>query len=224
MRGVLLSSLASKAMPIVLWLRGSKKRYSTAQNTRDEVAGLLARPKSFNPPSRLDRKVDLSVRDVAGWRVSEVTPKGSAPARRALYLHGGAYIHEITSGMWSLVATTALATSTRFTVGIYPLAPLGVAEHVVPAATDLAAEIIAAGSRVDAGEQEDRCLRGTLYARTAPHRDHRLQAMVVGRRSGTRTVQVNSTEGPSSTKTTTFALLTDPVSSESLKASGCHFV
>ena len=138
-----MSSLASKAMPVVLWLRGSKKTYSTAQNTRDEVAGLLVRPKSFNPPSRLDRKVDLSVRDVGGWRVYEVTPKGSAPVRRALYLHGGAYIHEITSGMWSLVAKTAVATSTRLTVAIYPLAPLGVAEHVVPAATDLAAEIIA---------------------------------------------------------------------------------
>ena len=138
-----MSSLASKAMPIVLRLRGTKKKYSTAQNTRDEVAELLVRPKSFNPPSALDRKVDLSVRDVGGWRVYEVTPKGSAPARRALYLHGGAYIHEIISGMWSLVAKIAVATSTRFTVPIYPLAPLGVAEHVVPAATDLAAEIIA---------------------------------------------------------------------------------
>ena len=100
------------------------------------------RPKSFNPPSKLDRNVDLSARDVGGWRVYEVTPKGSAPVRRALYLHGGAYIHEIIPWMWSLVAKTAVATSTRFTVPIYPLAPLGVAEHVVPAATDLAAEII----------------------------------------------------------------------------------
>jgi acetyl esterase/lipase len=137
-----MSSLASKAMPILLALRGTKKTYSTAQATRDEVAGLLLRPKSFNPPSKLDRNVDLSVRQVGGWRVYEVTPKGSAPTRRALYLHGGAYIHEIIPWMWSLVAKTAAATSTRFTVPIYPLAPRGVAEHVVPAATDLAAEII----------------------------------------------------------------------------------
>ena len=73
----------------------------------------------------------------------EVTPKSTAPTRRALFLHGGAYIHEIQPAMWSLVAKTAVATSTRFTVPIYPLAPLGVAEHVVPVATDLAAEIIA---------------------------------------------------------------------------------
>ena len=137
-----MTSLASKAMPILLALRGTKKKYGTAQATRDEVAGLLLRPKSFNPPSKLDRSVDLSVRYVGGWRVYEVTPKGSAPARRALYLHGGAYIHDIIPGMWSLVAETAVATSTRFTVPIYPLAPLGVAEHVVPEATDLAAEII----------------------------------------------------------------------------------
>ena len=137
-----MSSLASKAMPVVLRLRGTKKTYSTAQATRDEVAALVKRPKSFNPPFDLDRDVDLSVREVGGWRVYEVTPKGSVPTRRALYLHGGAYIHEIISGMWSLVAKTAVATSTRFTVPIYPLAPLGVAEHIVPAATDLAAEIL----------------------------------------------------------------------------------
>ena len=72
----------------------------------------------------------------------EVTPKGQAPDQRALYLHGGAYIHEIISSMWSLVAPIAVATSTRFTVPIYPLAPVGITEHVVPAATDLAVEII----------------------------------------------------------------------------------
>lgn len=139
-----MTSLASKAMPILVGLRGVQKPYRTAEATRDQVARLRLRPKSFNPPSRLDRNLDLLMREVGGWRVYEVTPKGSAPARRALYLHGGAYIHEIASAMWSLVAKTAVATSTRFTVPIYPLAPLGVAEHVVPAATDLAAEIIGA--------------------------------------------------------------------------------
>ena len=140
-----MSSLASKAMPILLALRGTKKTYSTAQATRDEVAGLLLRPKSFNPPSKLGRNVDLSARQVGGWRVYEVTAKGSAPTRRALYLHGGAYIHEIVPSMWSLVAKTAVATSTRFAVPIYALAPRGVAEHVVPAATDLAEIIGEAG-------------------------------------------------------------------------------
>ena len=138
-----MSSLASKAMPLLIGLRGVQKPYHTAEALREQAAALLLRPKSFNPPSKLDRTVDLSVRQVGGWRVYEVTPKGTAPRRRALFLHGGAYIHEILPAMWSLVAETAVATSTRFTVPIYPLAPLGVAEHVVPAATDLAAEIIA---------------------------------------------------------------------------------
>ena len=123
-----MTSLASKAMPILLRLRGTKKKYSTAQATRDEIAGLQLRPKNFSPPSKLDRTVDLSMREDGGWRVYKVTPKGSAPTRRALYLHGGAYIHDIIPGMWSLVAETAVATSTRITVPIYPLAPLGVAE------------------------------------------------------------------------------------------------
>ncbi len=41
-----------------------------------------------------------------------------------------------------MTRASCTATSTRITVPIYPLAPLGVAEHVVPTATDLAAEII----------------------------------------------------------------------------------
>ena len=55
-----MSSLASKAMPIVLWLRGSKKRYSTAQNTRDEVAGLLATRASTRRPGSIARLISRS--------------------------------------------------------------------------------------------------------------------------------------------------------------------
>ena len=90
-----MSSLASKTMPFLIGLRGVQKPYDSAAALQEQAAALLLRPKSFNPPSKLDRTVDLSARLVGGWRVYELTPKGTAPKRRALFLHRGAYLHEI---------------------------------------------------------------------------------------------------------------------------------
>lgn len=135
-------SLASKAMPALFALRGYKKIFSSAAATLAQVAELQLRPDSYAPPKKLDRTVSLSVRRVNGWPVYEVSPHGTIPLRRAMYFHGGAWIYEITSHHWNLVAELAATTATRFTVPIYPLAPAGTAAAVVPAVTDLAAELL----------------------------------------------------------------------------------
>ncbi len=135
-------SLASRAIPLALALRGPKRTFSSAEATRALVAGLQVRPTSYAPPRRLDRVVDLTVRTANGWVVYDVSPRVTTPARRALYLHGGAGIHQIASLHWNLVADLAVATHTRFTVPIYPLAPAGTIAEVVPAAADLAAELV----------------------------------------------------------------------------------
>ena len=62
-----LASLASKAMPIVLRLRGTKKKYSTAQTTRDEVAGLLCdRRASTRRPGWIARLISRCARSEVG--------------------------------------------------------------------------------------------------------------------------------------------------------------
>ncbi len=137
-------SLASKAMPALLALRGSKKTFSSAEATRKQVAALALRPDRYGPPKSLDRKVDLAVRRVCGWPVYDVIPKDVEPTRRALYTHGGAWIHEITPSHWRFIAELVAATQTVFTVPIYPLAPVGTAATVIPVITDLAAELLAA--------------------------------------------------------------------------------
>jgi acetyl esterase/lipase len=133
-------SLASRLMPAVL--RGTKKRMSTVGSVREEVAELALRPTSYAPPKHLERKVELTVESVNGWPVYQLAPRGTEATRRGLYLHGGAYTHQIAAAHWKLIAQLANATATRFSVPIYPLAPIATAEQIVPVVTDLATGLI----------------------------------------------------------------------------------
>lgn len=135
-------SLASRALPLALALRGPKRAFSSAEATHALVAGLQVRPTNYAPPRHLDRIADFSVRIADGWVVYEVSPRGAESPRRALYLHGGTGIHQITALHWNLVADLAATTATRFTVPIYPLAPAGTVADVIPRATELAVALL----------------------------------------------------------------------------------
>ena len=138
-----MQSFASRLMPFAIRLRGSKKRYASAEITLAKVAGLRLRPKSYAPPKKLDRTADVSVRFIDGWPVYDVTAKGATPTRRAIYLHGGSNVYEISTQHWHLVAELAASTDARITVPIYPLAPQGTAADVVAGCADLAADLVA---------------------------------------------------------------------------------
>jgi acetyl esterase/lipase len=124
-----MSSLKSRLIPLVLRYT-RKKAFSSA-------AGLRARIKAergsmdYRPPKKLKRMFDVRRRRVAGMPVYEVQPKSGSGARRSgtrvLYLHGGAYVFQITPHHWWMVADMATRMNARITVPIYPLAP----EHTV---------------------------------------------------------------------------------------------
>jgi acetyl esterase/lipase len=139
-----MTSLASRLMPAVMTIRGSKRVFATAgameRKLTRQSAG--ARPK-FAPPAGLSKTVEVRELTVAGWTVYEISPRGVQAPRRALYLHGGCYVFEIALQHWLFVARLAVETQTRFLVPIYPLAPLETADTIVPKATDLAASLIA---------------------------------------------------------------------------------
>lgn len=120
-------------MPLAIRLRGSKKRYASAELTRRRVAELRAKPKAWAPPA--GRATETSFR---GWPVYEVGDPSAV--RRAVYLHGGANIYEIDARHWSLVAELARASSTLFIVPIYPLAPIDTAGPIIEAVADLVTE------------------------------------------------------------------------------------
>ncbi|WP_430335739.1 alpha/beta hydrolase fold domain-containing protein [Rhodococcus sp. ACT016] len=130
-------------MPLAIALLG--RRRPTADDIRREIVALQAEPKPFRPPAALGRSLDVSPStSPAGWPVFTVTPRGTAPISPVLYLHGGAYIREITRHHWKLVGQLASA-GASVTVPIYPLAPRGTAAHVVSGSADLAEQLAARG-------------------------------------------------------------------------------
>jgi monoterpene epsilon-lactone hydrolase len=72
-----------------------------------------------------------------------VKPAGSGSARHhVIFLHGGAYVHEIVGTHWKFVGYLVDETNTHCVVPIYPLAPRGTAKEVVPATGRMLRELI----------------------------------------------------------------------------------
>lgn len=123
-------------------LRGSKKMYGSPERVREHIAALKIRPASFCPPAKLDKSVRVSISYRNGWPIYVIKPRSGTAARRAIYTHGGAWIHEIVGFHWRFIAELAVRANCEVTVPIYPLVPLGSAAHVVPVIADLTEELI----------------------------------------------------------------------------------
>jgi acetyl esterase/lipase len=135
-------SLRAKAVAVLIRPLGPTRSLHSAQATRAQIDALQIRPRSWAPPKRLDRTVELSVRKVNGWPLYTVTPRGTLSGKRALYCHGGAGYLEIMAAHWQLIARLATSTGTQFTVPIYPLIPASSAATVIPVITDLVAALV----------------------------------------------------------------------------------
>lgn len=136
-------SLASRMMPPLLTALGYRRRFASAQATAELVAARKLRPRPYGPPRLLPRGVRVSVDDDGGWPLYEVVPSAAAPRGQILYIHGGAWISQISLPHWQLVAELATATGSRMLVPIYPLAPRGTAGTVVPRIADLLRRLVA---------------------------------------------------------------------------------
>lgn len=99
-----------------------KKAFRSAEGLHAWIA--KSRPlQDHRPPAKVAGRIDISQRKVGGHVVYEARPKGVRAARRLLYLHGGAYVFEMTPFHWDLVAEMVERLSAHVTVPIYPLAP-----------------------------------------------------------------------------------------------------
>ena len=74
------------------------------------------------PPASLHQRFDITTRSVGGFPVYDIAPK-TGEKKRILYLHGGAYVFQITSYHWGLIAEIANRLGFGITVPIYPIAP-----------------------------------------------------------------------------------------------------
>jgi monoterpene epsilon-lactone hydrolase len=135
-------SFLSRLMPLVITIRGGKRRYRSAEKTLAHVKQRAAHPVTSAPPASLRRSVDVTRMKIAGWQVYVVTPRGAEAAKRGLYLHGGSYVYEIAPQHWTLIADLVASAGIAMTVPIFPLAPAETANTIVPKAADLAQTLI----------------------------------------------------------------------------------
>lgn len=105
-----------------------KKAFASAEALHARIAR-MRQQEDHRPPEKVRQRLDITERTAGGFPVYEAWPKGKAPARRILYIHGGAFCFEMTPHHWNLIAELAERTDAHVTAPIYPLAP----EHKLPA-------------------------------------------------------------------------------------------
>ncbi|HEX2312354.1 MAG TPA: alpha/beta hydrolase [Thermomonospora sp.] len=112
-------SIRMKAVAFYLRAR-YKPRLATAERAR----ALIDAPKGDpSPPARLTGRHRVNRRTDAGFDCYTVTARtGPTPPKAVIYLHGGAYINEITKRHWRFVSRLADA-GLRVEVPLYGLAP-----------------------------------------------------------------------------------------------------
>ncbi|TIP28263.1 MAG: alpha/beta hydrolase [Mesorhizobium sp.] len=98
-----------------------KKAFSSPENLQRWIA-YARKTENHQPPASLHQRFEIATRSVDGFPVYEIAPK-TGERKRILYLHGGAYVFQITSYHWGLIADMADRLGFGITVPIYPIAP-----------------------------------------------------------------------------------------------------
>jgi acetyl esterase/lipase len=98
-----------------------KKAFSSPENLQRWIA-YARKTEDHRPPASVRHCLDIADRNLNGFPVYEIAPK-AGEHKRILYLHGGAYVFQITSYHWGLIAEMAERLGFGITVPIYPIAP-----------------------------------------------------------------------------------------------------
>jgi monoterpene epsilon-lactone hydrolase len=125
-----------------LWRRLHDDEYASAERMRAHVERKLRRPEDPSPPRRFERVLNVSLGAREGWPVYEIRPRAQTARTSIVYLHGGAYVSEITWWHWLLIRQLALEVPARCVVPIYPLAPGATAPDVVRGSSGLVGDIL----------------------------------------------------------------------------------
>jgi epsilon-lactone hydrolase len=104
----------------VIALRG--KPLADTEKFRTSVLG-RTQPVVAAIPAEMRTRLQVSERLVEGNRVFTLAPGSSGSRKRIVYLHGGAYVNELTKPHWDIIAKLIEATGATVIVPIYPLAP-----------------------------------------------------------------------------------------------------
>lgn len=129
-------SFAARAVTGFLRASRANATFVDAEAARRHIDERRIRPRSFAPPKNL-RGVTITLERQDGWPVFTVVPAKSRPTGGFLYVHGGAWVNEIVSQHWHLIAEIAASANVTVVVPIYPLVPFGTAQSVVARIVEL---------------------------------------------------------------------------------------
>jgi len=114
----------------------------TAEDLRRQIVRRDARWTPPQPPAKAVRGLRVASSEDPGWPVWTLGPEQepSVPRGVVVAVHGGAYVGEIQKAHWDFCAHLARTADVDVIVPVYPLAPQGTADKVVPAVADLIEE------------------------------------------------------------------------------------
>src|SRR5262249_50426731 len=106
-------SVRSRLVDHLVLLIGRRKWSASAAVVGERAARLALRPAPHRPV-RLGRNVTVDLRFAPGWHVYHVEPaRGSSVRHHVIFLHGGAYIHEIVGSHWRFIGYLVQETNTH---------------------------------------------------------------------------------------------------------------
>ena len=135
--------LSFKSQLIIFILKHTRKKSFASVEGMHKRLKDARQSQDFRPPETVKARVDIVERDIGGTMVYEVKAKGSSPEKRMIYLHGGAYLFEITAHHWDLIAEIAERLPFQISVPIYPLAPETQAPAIVDSGMDEYRDVLA---------------------------------------------------------------------------------
>ncbi|WP_406691532.1 alpha/beta hydrolase [Saccharopolyspora sp. ID03-671] len=103
------------------WLTRRKEVFADPAKLRESAESHQA--ESVQVPRWVYRRFDVEEADVLGHRCYTLHPREPENSQHILYLHGGAYVHQVEHAHWRFLARLIEATGSVVTVPIYPLAP-----------------------------------------------------------------------------------------------------
>ncbi|GLY71408.1 alpha/beta hydrolase fold domain-containing protein [Amycolatopsis taiwanensis] len=117
-----MTSLHAKALTAAMWLSRRKRTFADLDRLRESFEH-RQRPEDAVPPARVRRQVAVSRNVLRDRPVYTLRPRGEGTSRHVLYLHGGAYVHQIQRDHWSFLSRLVRRTGCTVTAPLYPLAP-----------------------------------------------------------------------------------------------------
>ena len=116
------TSLRGKALIASMRLMRRKQTFADVAKLHQSLAP-RQRPDDAVPPSSARSGLEVEREEILGRPVYTLRPPRALSSRHVLYLHGGAYVHQIQNDHWKFLGRLVRRTGCTVTAPLYPLAP-----------------------------------------------------------------------------------------------------